>query len=89
MDASLKQAIERQKNKAIASILQTKEDYIYDCVDPEDSAILRKSVLDELNFFASFVFDIIEHTDNNVVYNEKFFDLLSDIHDAVTDGYRS
>jgi hypothetical protein len=80
----------KRRDRAIATILNTKEQE----VDPyltdsprgrEAAAKLRKAVLDQLNDFHEMCLDVLRalETGDTVVLNDHYLQLLAEVHDAI------
>lgn len=73
--------LEKRKNKCIASILSTKEKEYDPYLDQEQSAKLRKVILDEVNDFYNLAVDLLG--DNMNEFYLDMVEMLEDIHGAV------
>lgn len=70
----------KRSKRCMATILSFKERYC-DKYLPEDvSEDLRKVILDEVNELINLVTDIL---DEDVMFNEEYFDMLEDIHNLL------
>lgn len=84
MQNTLRELLERRRNKAIAVILGTKERECDKHLPMEASMKLRKAVLDQLNEFHDFVADVLDSLDNgDVVLNDHYMQKLDEVHAAV------
>jgi hypothetical protein len=73
--------LEKRKNKCIASILSAKEKEFDPYLDQEQSAKLRKVILDEINDFYNLAVDLLG--DNMNEFYLDMVEMLEDIHGAV------
>lgn len=83
-NAKLHAMVSRQRDRAIAIILDYKE---RDCdrhLPPDVQRRLRKVVLDQLNDFTGFCIDLLDSVDTGgAILNEHFLQLLTEIHEAI------
>lgn len=79
-----KNALERRRDQAIASILSFKEVHCDSYLPHDISVSLRKKILDEINQLAELA---LELSDSEIIYNEfrerfdKMYDMVSEIYD--------
>lgn len=80
----LQALVNRQRDRAIAIILDYKERDCDKHLPPDIQRRLRKVVLDQLNDLTGFCTDLIDTLDTGQVgVNEHFLQLLTDIHEAM------
>jgi 3'-phosphoadenosine 5'-phosphosulfate sulfotransferase (PAPS reductase)/FAD synthetase len=80
---TLIRAAERQRNKAIASILTVKDE-LQDLLSEEDAEYLRKTILDEINHYHNSIVDLMfSGGQPQTVMNEMYLEMrqmIEDIH---------
>lgn len=77
--------LSRRRDRTIAIILGVKERECDDFLPREVSQKLRKIILDQMNEYHGFVMDVCQSLDTNdeVVLNEHYLDLIDEIHRAI------
>lgn len=81
-----KTVIKRRRNKALATILAAKEQFVDPTVDPVIAEHLRKVILDEVNGLCEIAFAVMESVaradvELNQLYFTKLDELLNEIRD--------
>jgi hypothetical protein len=86
MNSALIDLLNKRRDRAIAIILRTKEQECDRYLPPEQSAKLRKVVLDQVNNLSDMVVDLMGSLQDNsgVVLNEYYLQRLDDLHEMVS-----
>lgn len=72
--------VKRRRNKALATILDAKEQFIDPAVDPVTAEHLRKVILDEVNGLCEIVFAVMESVaKSDVAVNQLYFTKLDEV----------
>ena len=84
MQDSIRDLLNRRKNRAAAIILGVKDDECDDYLPEEASRVLRKVILDEMNSFYEICIDVIESLDNDTfLINDHWLEKLDEIHSCL------
>lgn len=87
MDDAVRKILAKRRDRSIATILGAKEDLADPYMSQEDSAELRKVVLDVLNDYYDLCSDLLKSVQpDGMVMNETWLDKIDDIHEAVIGG---
>lgn len=94
MQRALQDLLRKRMDRAIATVLSSKEQNV-DCLLPDDQAareatrVLRKAVLDQFNGFYEVCLDVMDSLDTGeVVLNEDYLRKIDRIHESIARGIR-
>jgi len=85
-NSALIDLLNKRRDRAIAIILRTKEQECDEYLPPEQSARLRKVVLDQINNLSDMVIDLMGSLEDNsgVILNEYYLQRLDEVHTMVS-----
>lgn len=86
-NSALIDLLNKRRDRAIAIILRTKEQECDQYLPREQSAKLRKVVLDQINNLSDMVIDLMGSLQDNsgVILNEYYLQRLDEVHDMVSE----
>lgn len=84
MDENLRKILAKRRDRMIATILTTKEEQCDPYISSDSSALMRKTILDQINSYYELCCDLISAVQpEGVILNGKYLEKIDEIHESL------